>query len=272
MTDANLVRVLGRQARGPVGLVPLESVRRGTAAVAERFDTLKSEHVRLAIVDAVEDDDLRVVGRACTDLTLVTGGSGIAIGLPENFRRAGLLGPASKADALPAVGGASAVLSGSCSPATREQVRVAAKAMPSFRIDPVSLANGEDQVAAAIAWAKPKLADGPVLIYATAEPEPVRAAQERLGAARAGNLVEAAIAAIARGLIESGVRRLVVAGGETSGAVIGGLGVEGLRIGREIDPGVPWTVTLGEPPLALALKSGNFGSPDFFLKAFEALS
>lgn len=271
MRDANLVRVLARQVSCPVGLVSLESVRRGAEEVAECFEALRHEGKRLAIVDAVEDEDLRLVGRACRDLALVTGGSGIAIGLPNNFRENGLLDPATEADLLPRVEGASAVLSGSCSPATQEQVCLATNTLPSFRLDPLSLAAGEDHANAAIAWAKPKLAAGPVLIYATAEPGAVREAQDRLGAERAGVLVESAFADIARALVEAGVRRLVVAGGETSGAVVTGLGVSGLRIGREIDPGVPWTVSLGEPRLALALKSGNFGSPDFFLKAFERL-
>jgi uncharacterized protein YgbK (DUF1537 family) len=125
--------------------------------------------------------------------------------------------------------------------------------------------------AEAIAWAKPKLGNGPVLISATAAPDAVAAVQTRLGREHAGALVEETMAAIAQGLAEAGVRRLVVAGGETAGAVVQALGITGLRIGRQIDPGVPWTVSLGEPPLALALKSGNFGGPDFFLRAFDVL-
>lgn len=269
MRDANLVRVLARQARGPVGLVPLESVRQGPEAVSKAFRALAGEGRRLAVVDAVEDADLRCIGRACADLKLVTGGSGIAIGLPDNLRRAGLLGPAGDADALPTVGGHCAVLSGSCSRATQEQVRLASETMPAFRLDPLALAQGQEHVAAALDWALPWLDAGPLLIYATAEPEAVRAVQQQLGAEKAGALVEAAFAAIAKGLVDAGVRRLVVAGGETAGAVVASLGIAGLRIGREIDPGVPWTVSLGELRLALALKSGNFGTPDFFLKALE---
>jgi uncharacterized protein YgbK (DUF1537 family) len=142
---------------------------------------------------------------------------------------------------------------------------------PAFTIDPLRLAAGEDLVKAALAWAAPLLPKGPVLIYATAAPEDVKAVQSQLGVEHAGQLVERALAAIAQGLVRLGVHQLVVAGGETSGAVVKALGVKGLRIGAQIDPGVPWTVSIGDMPLALALKSGNFGTPDFFLKAWDRL-
>ena len=276
MTDPNLVRVLARQSRSRVGLVPFDEVRAGLAAIAQAFAALRAEGVRLAIVDALDEEDLIRIGRACAELPLITGGSGIAIGLPENFRAAGLLGDPAEADALPRVEGASAIVSGSCSRATRQQVRIAAEQCPSLRIDPLALAAGEDLVTAALAWAGPRLDGAPVLIYATADPDSVTRAQDRLGAERAGALIEDALARIAEGLVAAGVRRLVVAGGETAGAVVGRLGIAGLRIGPEIDPGVPWTTSLGTTslgasPLALALKSGNFGAPDFFLKSFEAL-
>jgi len=188
------------------------------------------------------------------------------MGLPANFRRQGLLTEAA-ADALEHVPGPAAVISGSCSPATLGQVSAMAAQHPALRIDPLRLAAEADTAAAAIAWAMPRLARGPVLIYTSALPQDVRHAQDALGRARAGALVEEALAEIARGLVDGGVRCLVVAGGETAGAVVSALGVCGIRIGPPIDPGVPWTVSLGEPPLALALKSGNFGAPDFFLKA-----
>lgn len=271
MTDPNLVRVLARQSKSEVGLVSFDRVRAGAEAIAAEFATLRERSVRLAIVDALDEDDLMQIGVACADLPLVTGGSGVAIGLPANFRTAGLLGDPATADALPAIEGASAILSGSCSRATREQVRLASGRCPTFRIDPLALDAGEDLAAAALDWAGPLLGAEPVLIYATAEPETVKRAQDELGVERAGALVEAALASIAEGLVAAGARRLIVAGGETAGAVVGRLGVTGLRIGPEIDPGVPWTVTLDDPPLALALKSGNFGVPDFFLNAFEVL-
>lgn len=271
MTDPNLVRVLARQSKSRVGLVPFDRVRAGAGAIAESFTALGEDGVRLAIVDALDEDDLLRIGEACAGLPLITGGSGVAIGLPGNYRRAGLLGDPAAAAALPRIEGAQAILSGSCSRATQEQVRRAAAQIPAFQIDPLALGAGEDLVAAALDWAKPQLGAAPVMIYATAAPEAVKRAQDELGVARAGALVEDALSRIAAGLIGAGARRLIVAGGETAGAVVGRLGVSGLRIGPEIDPGVPWTVTLDDPPLALALKSGNFGAADFFLKAFEAL-
>lgn len=270
MTDSDLVRVLGRQTRRGVGLVPLPVVRQGPGAIRERFAALRAQGRAYAVVDAVEDEDLLSIGAACADLPLVTGGSGVAMGLPANFRDRGAA-PGAPAEALPEVDGAGAVLAGSCSAATLEQVAVMAERHPLLRLDPLALAEGFDP-AEAVAWAEERLPRGPVLVAASAPPEAVAAAQARLGRERAGSLVEEAMARIAQALVARGVRRLVVAGGETSGAVVQALGVKGLRIGAEIDPGVPATVTLGrEPPLALALKSGNFGAPDFFLKALERL-
>jgi len=271
MTDPNLVRVLARQSKSEVGLVPFDRVRAGAGAITADFAALRDVGARMAIVDALDEDDLMGIGEACAGLPLVTGGSGVAIGLPANYRKAGSLGDPAAADTLPVVEGARAILSGSCSRATQEQVRLAAERYPSFRIDPLALGAGEDLVAAALDWAGSRLGAEPVLITATAGPEAVKRAQDELGVERAGTVVEDALSRIAQGLVAAGARRLIVAGGETAGAVVGRLGVTGLRIGPEIDPGVPWTVTLDDPPLALALKSGNFGAPDFFRKAFEAL-
>jgi uncharacterized protein YgbK (DUF1537 family) len=196
--------------------------------------------------------------------------------LPENFRRQGLIGDDAAADELPPVTGAAVVLSGSCSEATRAQVAYMRERAPLFTIDPIAAAAGRNIAEEALAWATPRLGDRPVLISATAPPEEVAAIQEAIGRERAGALVEQTLAAIAAGLAEKGARRFVIAGGETAGAIVHALGVTGLRIGRQIDPGVPWTISLpgnlGEPPLALALKSGNFGAPDFFLRAFSVLS
>jgi uncharacterized protein YgbK (DUF1537 family) len=165
------------------------------------------------------------------------------------------------------VGGHGAVLSGSCSAQSNAQVAQWLKGKPGFHIDPLRLAEGADLAVEALAWAAPKLAAGPVLVYATADPGAVRAAQAKLGAQRAGEIVEECLARIAAGLVAKGVKRLVVAGGETSGAVVKALGVSALRIGPQIDPGVPWTQSVKEPRLALALKSGNVGAVDFFDKA-----
>lgn len=271
MTDANLVRVLGRQTKAKVGLVPFGAVSRGPQAIGADFARLRADGVRYAIVDAVEDRHLLDIGMACADMRLVTGGSGIALGLPENFRRRGALRTAGGADVLPAVGGSAAVIAGSCSAATLTQIVHMKQARPAFAIDPMALAAGEDVVGRALAWARERLPGGPVLIYASAPPEEVARTQERLGRERAGEMIERALAEIAAALVSAGVRRLVIAGGETSGAVVQRLGVKALRIGPQIDPGVPWTATVEEPVLALALKSGNFGAPDFFTRAFEML-
>jgi len=272
MRDPSLLRVLQRQTRGRVGLVPQYDVARGAQAIGDAFASLQQAGFRHAIVDAIEDHDLEAIGEAAADFPLITGGSGIALGLPENFRRQGLLGEGRGADALPRVAGAEAVLSGSCSEATRAQVAHMRERVPVFTIDPVAAAAGRNIAEEALAWATPRLGDRPVLISATAPPEEVAAIQEVLGRERAGALVEGILAAIARGLVARGARRLVIAGGETAGAIVQALGVDGLRIGRQIDPGVPWTMSLGEPALALALKSGNFGAPDFFTRAFSVLN
>jgi len=271
MRDPSLVRVLQRQSRGRVGLAPAAIVSRGAEAIRGAFAKLRRQGFAHAIVDAIEDRDLEAIGEAAADFKLITGGSGIALGLPENFRRRGLL-DGGAADSLPSISGAAAVLSGSCSTATLAQVAYMKERAPAFTVDPIAVAEGGDVAQQALAWAKPLLGEQPILISATAPPEKVAAAQSRLGRERAGAVVEESLAAIARGLAAAGVRRFVVAGGETAGAVVQALGVTGLRIGRQIDPGVPWTASLGEPALALALKSGNFGAPDFFLRAFSVLS
>lgn len=276
MTDANLIRVLQQQVHRKVGLVDAATVARGTAAISDRFAQLKREGCGFAIVDALSDADLEAIGGACADLPLVTAGSGIALGLPPNFRRSGLLHRETAADALPATGGLRAVVSGSCSIATQGQVAAMRAAHPAFNIDPLRLAQGVDVVAEALDWAAPRLPREPVLIYATAAPETVKEIQAQLGVERAGSMVEDTLAGIARGLVKLGVGQMIVAGGETSGAVVKALGIRGLLIGPEIDPGVPWTAALQDDrvgaPLALALKSGNFGTGDFFLKAWTLLS
>ena len=276
MRDANLVRVLQRQAKGRVGLVPHSVVRQGAGAVRDAYARLAADGVRIAIADAVEDAHLAVLGEACRDHALITGGSGIAMGLPANFRRAGVpLAPGSAA-VMPRLSGHAAVIAGSCSAATRGQVACMRERCESLQLHPAALARDPAAANEAVAWAVPRLSRGPVLIYSTEAPDAVRAAQAELGAERAAALVENALATIARALVERGVRRLVVAGGETSGAVTAALDPAALQIGPQIDPGVPWTVTVprtgsATPPIALALKSGNFGGEDFFLRAFNML-
>lgn len=273
MTDANLLRVLGRQTSAPVGLVPYDVVRDGPDAIRRAFNSLSEKGLACAIVDALEDRHLRDIGTASSELALVTGGSGIALGLPENFRRAGLLAVRQAVDTLPVCGGSSAVLAGSCSQATRDQVATFARKHPAFFLDPRAVArDAAGTAAAAVEWARGRLGQGAVLIYSSEPPQQVQATQAMLGREAAGAAVEQAFATIASGLREAGVRRLVIAGGETAGAVVQTLGVTALRIGPQIAPGVPWTAAIGSEPLALALKSGNFGGSDFFAQALEMVA
>ena len=267
MREANLARVLASQTRRRVGVVALDVVAAGTQAVRERLAALEREGVAYVIADAVTDADLATWARAVEGSPLVTGGSGIAFELPHNFTGLGM--PALRDAAAPwkPIGGSCAVLSGSCSTATLGQVAAMAARYPSFSLDPLQGGDSLGLAARALEAAGDAVGRGPVLFYSTVEPARIQEIQRQLGREHAGDLVEQAFAELARRLVARGVRRLVVAGGETSGAVVQGLGVQALEIGAEIDPGVPWTRTLGEPRLALALKSGNFGGADFFTKA-----
>ena len=266
MTDSSLVRVLARQTKHKVGLVPLKQVQAGSATLRAALDKHAADGVRHVIVDAVADTDLGIIGEAVGDDALVTGGSGVALGLPAAYRRRGLLAHKSGADALPKVGGAAAVLAGSCSAATLGQIANFKGAH--LALDTDAICRGDPVGAQALAWAKGKLGNGPILLSASDKPEAVKALQAKYGVEKSSHAIEATMAELAKGLVAAGVGRLVVAGGETSGAVVGALDVTALRIGPEIDPGVPWTASVGDRPLLLALKSGNFGAPDFFNKAF----
>jgi uncharacterized protein YgbK (DUF1537 family) len=269
MTDSDLVAVLGRQSEGKVGLLPFDVVHQGPDAIRDAIDELRASGARQAIADAVTDEHLIALGHAADQLSLITGGSGIAMGLPDNFRKAGLLEETDQADQLPSVEGQSVILAGSCSSATRAQI--VNFSGPAHKIDVYALCRGEDEVDRALRFADAMLGEEPILISASASPDDVARVQDRFGREQAGAIVEDALASIALGLRDRGVRRFVLAGGETSGAIVNALGVRGLHIGGTIDPGVPWTTSLGDQPLALALKSGNFGGVDFFAKAFRCL-
>ena len=272
MTDANLVRVLSRQTEGTVGLVPFTTVDQGAAAIRKAMTALREQGRRYVIVDAITDAHLVAIGEAAEGHALLTGGSGLAMGLPGKFRRAGLLGDHGNPATLPAASGHAAVLSGSCSRATLLQLGSARSHLPVHEIDPLANPDAGALAAAALDWASGRIGASPIVIAASAPPDRVAAIQARLGRDAAGALVEDTLARVAEGLVAAGVRRMVVAGGETSGAVVSRLGVRSLRIGPEIDPGVPWTYAEGSgAPLHLALKSGNFGAPDFFTKAFTVL-
>jgi uncharacterized protein YgbK (DUF1537 family) len=278
MRDANLVRVLARQSAGAVGLVDTATVARGAEAVAARLDALAAEGKQAAIADAIFDSDLEVLGRAIIARKFSVGASGLGLGLARALVAdgRGTRDAAGAAMGAP-VGGAAACLAGSCSQATLQQVAAAEAQMPVLRLDTKALLAGADAVARvvgeALAFAETRLAAGPVLIASSATPEAVRALQAEHGIDAAGHAIEAALAAIAEGLVARGVRRLVVAGGETSGAVVDRLGLRAFLLGPEIAAGVPILRTAGRPePMLLALKSGNFGGPDFFGRALDMMA
>lgn len=273
MRDSNLARVLQRQTKLKVGLVPFAVVNKGTAAISEAFAAAIAKDERFVIVDAITDQHLVDMGTAAAGMRLITGGSGVALGLPANFIRQGLMRGADAPKHLTAPKGRAVIIAGSCSEATRGQVAAAKGAgLPAFEVDPSAVKNGELNGGSLAAWAQKQPGDKPVLIYSSADPDTVRKVQEKFGRDAAGSMIEQAFAAAARSLVDMGFTRMIVAGGETSGAVVNGLGVTALEIGPEIDPGVPWTRSIGGTELALALKSGNFGAPDFFLKAWDRLA
>ena len=273
MRDANLVRVMQAQCQSPVGLIDHKVVAAGAGAVTQAIEHLKSQGVRIAIVDAVSNDDLIRIGPALRDLPLLTAGSGVAIALPANFG----LQVDPRTSLLPVAGGRQAIVSGSCSQATLGQVQHAiAHGVPAWALDPAALmddAGQQQAIANALQFASQHAAT-PVLVYSSAAPDAVRAIQQRFGVEQAGHRVEQTLAAIARGLVQQGVRQLVVAGGETSGACVQALGIEQMQIGPQIDPGVPWchaASPLSPEGLHITLKSGNFGGVDFFTRSLAQL-
>lgn len=272
MHDANLVRVLGRQTALPVGLVRIDTIARGEAAVRQAFAAQAAAGKRILIVDTLQDADLRTIGAACSDMPLVTGGSGIALGLAANFVRAGKVAPRPAQARMVAPQGRSVVLAGSCSMATRGQIAAAqAVGLPTLALDVDALLSGQQTAASLADWAVAQPQDSIPLIYSSADPAVLHSIQARLGQHASGALVEATLAEVARLLQSTGFSRYLIAGGETSGAVVAALGVTTLEIGPEIAPGVPWTRSISGPDLVLALKSGNFGAEDFFLKAWTLL-
>ena len=276
MTDANLVRVLQAQSQGRVGLLRHDTVAQGVAAIIDRLAALQADGVTLVVGDAVDNADLLRLAEGAAALPLWVAGSGLALGLPALLAARGWVTLDAQAALLDRLDGPSAVLAGSCSVATQGQVaHWIAAGRPALQIDPAALARHEPVVDQALAWAAALggTLGGTPLFYATTDAESLARTQGQLGVAEAGALVERALAGIAHGLVARGTQRLVVAGGETSGAVVQALGVHTLRIGTAICPGVPWTQALrapGQAPLQLALKSGNFGSPDFFAEALAA--
>jgi uncharacterized protein YgbK (DUF1537 family) len=264
MTDADIRRWLRRQTQGNVGHVPLDKVRAGAGSLSGAIDAEAKAGRRLVVTDAVADQDLLAIGAAIADHRLVTGGSGIALGLPQNFRAKGRL--SGKPIPLPVVQGPALVLCGSCSSASQAQVAAYRQQRPGLAVDPSDLMEGRMTLDRAVDWARRHRGEAPI-VYSTAPPEAVRDAQENFGREQVAAAIEAFFGGLARTLADDGVRRIVVGGGETSGAVVEALALQHLQIGSEIDPGVPALVADRGGPLGLALKSGNFGGADFFNKA-----
>jgi uncharacterized protein YgbK (DUF1537 family) len=272
MTDSSLIRLLGQQTWRPVGLVPYPVVRKGEASIRRALADLERSGYGYAVVDALQDGHLRAIGRAVGDHVMVTGASGIARGLPDAYRRAGLLTQSTHREQFRVPAGPTAIVAGSVSEATRRQIEVAGTGLRSLCLDPVELARQPDSLAEQLDRAAGWLGTVPVLVHSANAPEDVLRAQESLGSATSASLVEGALATAAARLVDAGARRLIVAGGETSAAVLERLGVTALWIGPDIAPGVPWCLSLGEPALAVALKSGNFGGPRFIQDALGMLA
>jgi uncharacterized protein YgbK (DUF1537 family) len=274
MHDSNLVRVLSRQSRTRIGLVDLALLARGPEAVRARLAELGANGIGAAIIDAVFDRDLKTIGTVALDYRLSVGASGIGLGLARALLAAR---PARSVASSPvadtAVGGAAACLVGSCSQATLQQVASAERIMPVLHLDPEQIVSGADESRRAIGWASQRLQQSPILIASSATPEQVAALQSRHGRDAAGHAIEQAMADIAEALVRAGVRRLVVAGGETSGAVVDRLQIPGFLVGAEIAAGVPVLRAVGasDGAMLLALKSGNFGGPDFFSDALKLM-
>lgn len=267
MTDPDIRRWLGYQSTTPVGLVAHAVVAQGAPSIRSALEAAKDS--AMVIVDAISDADLVEIGEAVADHKLVTGGSGIALGLPANFIKRGLAqGNSSR---FVGADGPEAILAGSCSGATRGQVDLHKATHPTLAIDVDKVMNGETKPEDIVAFILENQGKAP-LAYSSGTPEDVRNIQEKYGREAVAEKLDGLFADTARALVNSGVTRLVVAGGETSGAVVSALDLGALQIGSEIDPGVPVLLSGGEKPIALALKSGNFGTPDFFTKALERLA
>jgi 3-dehydrotetronate 4-kinase len=274
MHDSNLVRVLARQSKTKVGLVDLAVLARGPDAVRTKLADLAGKGFGAVIVDAVFDRDLETIGSVALDHRLSVGASGIGLGIARALVASAKVKPDSHTAVPDApVGGPAACLAGSCSQATLLQIANAERAMAVLHLDPERVVAGKEEARRALAWAKDRISQGPILIASSSTPEEVAALQSRHGRDAAGHAIEQAMADIAEGLVSSGVRRLVVAGGETSGAVVDRLGIPGFLVGAEIAAGVPVLRAVGADngEMLLALKSGNFGGPEFFSDALKLM-
>jgi 3-dehydrotetronate 4-kinase len=271
MTDAHLQRVLSRQATMQVGGLDHATVALGSEEIYKGLNGRLSGGERLMVVDAISNRDLCEIARACADMRLITGSSGVAIGLPDAYRRNGLLGLSSTGARTIRYRGRSAIITGSCSSATQRQVAAIGKKYPVCRLEPQRCVSDRDSyLDELIRYSMMTPCTEPIVIASTSDAETVATDQAQFGREALASAIEATFGLLVRRLVdEVGVEQLIVAGGETSGAVINALEIDGLRIGPRIAPGVPWTETIGQRKLAVVLKSGNFGEDRFFEQAME---
>ncbi len=261
MTDANLVRFLSKQVSGKVGLLAHDTINQGAAQIGVALATLANDGIAHVVADTCNDSQLDSLAEAAAAMPLVTGGSGLARYLPRVYRTAGIVGPHNFVPELPKVTGRSAVIAGSCSKATHAQVQWMRAKCPIWIVDVAALiADASAEREKLAAWASATETTQPLLVASTALPDQVTELQSQFGVDAVASAIEEFLSSVALWLTdELNVRRLILAGGETSGAITNSLGVKALHIGPEICTGVPWTETIGrQPQLALALKSGNF--------------
>lgn len=266
MTDADIRRWLAAQSTTAIGHIPQAIVSEGSDSILKALTESAQRNEGLVVVDATADQDLRSIGEACADAQLITGGSGIALGLPDNFKKRGQLGAGSSS--FEPQQGKAAILSGSCSEATRAQIKAYTEG-PLIELNVPAVIDGSCTTESIL---KQLQTVKTTLVYSSADPDTVKQLQTTHGTDAVAHAIENFFGELAVKLVDSGTTRLIVAGGETSGAVISALNLSAFNIGPEIDPGVPALSTIGKQSLAVALKSGNFGSKDFFSKALNMLS
>lgn len=272
MTNSNLVELMTQQTIHKVGLISYKTVKKGPKMIQESLEKLEMENHKYAVIDALDDLELQYIGKACANHALITGGSGVALGIPDYFKRKGLLKIKDQTQP-PSINGKSAVLAGSCSKVTLSQLSYvkAQTNWPHYLIDLENIEMTEKVIDQTLNWISHQNHENPLVIYSSSIPNTVQRLQKKIGPKILGELIEKVISKIALSLVQRGFRKLILAGGETSGAVINSLNIKSLTIGQEIDPGIPWTNSNNAPKLALALKSGNFGKENFFVKAFKLL-
>ena len=269
MTDHNLVRWLNYQTKDNVGLIDFQTISKGANSIKERIQTLKTDGYKYAIVDTIKNDDFEIICNGVKDLPFLTGGSGIALGLPKIYKDRGLLSATNFE--IPKNNSNAIILSGSCSVATINQINIYKEKNPSLYISPDEVINNEDLVEKVFSWIKDNETLSP-LIYSSSDTKTVTEKQKQYGQEILANKIETFFELLSKKLVKDNFGTFISAGGETSGAVIKGLGVQELKIGEEISHGVPalWSPhSNGNKPISVTLKSGNFGQTDFFERALK---